>query len=194
MLIVRCQENVMEIRSGRKSVMRRYGFRSSGNINHARYDHKQRAREIHVVCPKCSHMAIAIDMEASPDREIVGDLDQSWKASPFDVTCTNCNYQAQGLSYADLPEPFHQVWIGREILWAYNWRHLDLIIKVLGNKPIVGHPFRFFSTYVHGAWKKNPKAWLLAVQEHVAQNDARHLFASRYHRSKLAPNSAHRMC
>ncbi|MBD9425480.1 hypothetical protein IB232_09135 [Pseudomonas sp. PDM15] len=174
----------MEIRSGKKSVEKRYGFRSSGNVNHARYDHKQRAREIHVLCPKCKHMAQAVDVEAALNQVIVGDLSPSWKSKPFTLACTKCSFTAEGLSYAELPKPYHYIEAKEDVLWAYNWRHLDMIKKALEGLSVAGHPYEFFATYIHGNWKKNSKFWLLGINEHVKQSDSRHQFSSKYHQLK----------
>ena len=174
----------MEIRSGKNSAEKRYGFRSSGNINHARYDHKQRAREIHVLCPECEHLAQAMDIEADPKRVIIGDLSPSWDGKPFTLACTKCNFTAESLSYAELPKPYHYIEVGKDFLWAYNWGHLDMIIKALEGLTVVGHPYEFFATYIHGNWKKNSKPWLLEINTHIKQSDSTHQFSSKYNQLK----------
>ena len=174
----------MEIRTGKKSVAKRYGFRSSGNINHLRYDHQRRAREIHVVCPECQHMAQAVDVVASPDQLIVADGSPSWDGKPFRVSCTKCSYAAEGLSYADLPDPYHHIEGDKDFLWAYNWSHLDMITRALEGQSIAGHPYEFFAAYIHNDWKKNSRLWLAAIRDHVRQSDSSHQFVSRYHHLK----------
>lgn len=178
------QKVLVKIRLGQKAVEKRYGLRSNGNVNHARYDHKQRAREIHVVCPSCAHMAVAIDMEAAPDRVLVGDMSRSWSGSPFSVACTHCAFEIAGLSYSDLPDPFHRMDRGKDTLWAYNWSHLGMIISELKGESISGHPYEFFSAYIHGSWKKAAGEWLTAISKHIVQADRQHEFSRRYHQTK----------
>lgn len=174
----------MKIRVGKKSVDKRYGFRISGNINHVRYDHKRRPREIHVICPKCNKMAIAIDAESDSKYEFVVDMSPSWKGSPFEVTCTNCIYKENDLSYFDIPEPYHCIYVDGKKLWAYNWKHLDLISKVLSEQNVENHLYNFYTTFIHGEWKKNSIKFIEAIKKHVAENDKLHEFSSSYFQSK----------
>ncbi len=174
----------MEIRKGKKGVGKRYGFRSSGNINHLRYDHVRRPIEIHVVCPKCNRMAIAVDFEAGMNHEFVGDMSPSWNGKPFEVWCTNCKFKASGLSYFDLPAPYHCIYFNGEKLWAYNWKHLDLIYKFLNGENTDNHEYSFYKTYIHGVWVKNRVKFIDAIRVHVAESDKLHEFASTYHKIK----------
>ncbi len=173
----------MEIRKGKKSVSDRYGFRRGGGINHKRYDHILRPREIHVVCPDCNKMAIAIDTEA-PKKEFVSDMHPSFKGKPFETKCTYCKYNEKELSYSELPDPYHCIHAEGHKLWAYNWKHLDLIFRVLTNQNIDTHVYAFYSTYIHGEWKKRKKAFSTAIQHHITKSDKLHEFASQYHQSK----------
>ncbi len=170
----------MEIRKGNKSVGKRYGFRSSGNINHVRYDHKQRAREIHVVCENCGHLAIAEDTFLKPEQILVGDMSRSWGGNPFSVNCMKCASFEEGLSYSELPEPYHRIYEKSDVLWAYNFGHLDMIETYLRGAYIEDHPYKFFYTYVHGSWKKNSDLWVKSIGEHLAETDEKHKFLHNY--------------
>lgn len=173
----------MEIRRGKRSVTRRYGFRSSGNINHKRYDHRQRPAIIHVICPRCGYMAIARDLK-SGNRVIVNDCQLSWNGKPFELKCTNCKHVEPDLSYFELPEPYHVIPIKGGVLWAYNWQHLDMIYKSLSNQSIKSHPYEFFATYIHGVWMKKASECVKAIKKHIQINDRKHRCASQYFFSK----------
>jgi hypothetical protein len=173
----------MKIRTGKKSVEKRYGFRSGGGINHVRYDHILRPRVINVTCPNCKKLAISIDIE-SDKREFVSHMGPSWNSKPFVIKCTSCKYENEKISYDELPEPFHQIYVNGEKLWAYNWKHLDFIYRVLTDQNEDNHIYSYFETYIHGNWKKNKTAFSKAIKAHIIENDKLHEFSSLYHQIK----------
>ena len=130
------------------------GFRISGNINHVRYDHRSRPTTIIIKCPSCNGKAIARDMICNGEYEFAGDMSPQWKNNPFSITCTECAFRASDLSYEQLSEPYYQFTGRGEILWAWNERHLDMILKFLKNQDIKGYKYEFYQTYIHGSWKK----------------------------------------
>lgn len=158
----------MEIRTGKSSVTGRYGFRSGGGINHVRYDHKLRPTKIDVVCPNCQELAVARDRISEEGSVFCGDMTKSWRGAPFDVVCTRCAYKSSGLSYAQLPPPYHQIYVYGERLWAWNSQHLNMIYLVLCGRDIKGHPYEWLATYIHGNWKKKSRKYIKAIELHVA--------------------------
>ncbi len=160
----------MEIRKGKYSVTRKYGFRRGGGINHARYDHKIRPTCIDVVCPKCGGIATAIDVIAKEGSLFSFDMSPSWEGNPFSVTCRRCDYKSTGLGYFDLPTPYHQVYVFGHRLWAWNQEHLHMIYLFLKGEDIQSHPYEWLATYIHGDWKKRARKFVKEIDHHVKTN------------------------
>ena len=144
------------------------GFDDSGGSTHIRYDHQRRPNLIHIKCPQCGGLALAKDQVSEGD-EFVGDLSQSWYESSFKITCTECPYRNDGVSYDGLTEPFHQFKGRGDVLWAYNSTHLDMIYKYLKNVSVKGHPYEFYQTYIHGDWKKYKETYIKEIDKHLSK-------------------------
>jgi hypothetical protein len=123
-------------------------------------------------------MAIAVDLESDFKCEFVVDMSPSWTGRSFQITCTLCRFKQNNLSYYDLPEPYHCLYVDYKKLWAYNWKHLDLIYKFLSGEKTENHLYEFYITFIHGAWKK--KKYINAIENHIAEIDKLHNFASAY--------------
>ena len=149
------------------SKMGKYGFRSGGNVNHIRYDHKSRPRKIDIVCPKCSKRAIAIDQKASAESELVSNLSAAWRNPRFKIVCTKCMYRASGVSYEQLSEPYHQIDGRGGILWAWNLEHLNMLHDFLIGQSISGNQYEFYSTYIHGSWKQHSKDYAKKIERWI---------------------------
>lgn len=94
--------------------------------------------EILVVCPKCQ--ACALILETEPDNKSL--------FAPRRLTCAQCGLTQswakhrirRGWSDQPVTDDFfhHPLWLqitfGRNILWAYNYQHLDLIERYVGAK------------------------------------------------------------
>lgn len=157
----------MEVRTGKNSVSKKYGFRRGGGLNHLRYDHKTRPTVIEVICPNCKQLAVASDTVSGTKNTFCADMSPGWEANSFDLVCTKCSYKTQGLSYFELPESFHQIYVFGEKLWAWNGRHLDMIRQSLLGADIREHAYAWLATYIHGAWKKKAKKFIAAIDAHL---------------------------
>ena len=160
----------MEIRTGKDSVAQRYGFRSGGGRNHVRYDHKIRPTSIDVICPNCQGLAVASDLISKEGSVLCVDMSASWNGKPFGVVCTKCTYKSSGSSYAELPPPFHQIYVFGRKLWAWNSGHLNMIYLFLGGADIREHPYARLATYIHGDWKKKSRKFIREIERHVEKS------------------------
>ncbi len=143
------------------------GFRMSGNRSHVRYDHRQRPTCIEVRCPTCQGLAVAKEPEFEEGLLVVGDTSPSWGQQRFQMICTECLYRAEGLGYGDLPEPFHQIEEGGDVLWAWNTDHLRMILRSLHGEDVRHDPYGFFETYIHGAWKQHRDRFIKKIESHL---------------------------
>jgi ribosomal protein S27E len=141
-----------------------------GGSSHVRYDHKRRPASLEIKCPSCNNRAIAQDNHAEEGYVSVGDLSPNWKDSSFAVKCLSCMYRAKNISYEELTEPFQQIVCRGEILWAWNLKHLEMIYLFLDNRNIKGHQYEFYSTYIHGDWKKFKDSYVKAIDTWLSQN------------------------
>jgi hypothetical protein len=161
----------MEIRTGKRSVLKKYGFRSGGGRNHVRYDHKCRPTHIDVLCPKCCGLAIATDTDAAPSSQFVNDSYPSWEKASFSVKCIKCLYLSQALTYFDIPKPFHEIYVYGDRLWAWNLTHLEMIYHYLNGDSVLDHSYEYFQTYIHGKWKKERLKFARAIAQHMATHN-----------------------
>jgi len=148
----------------------KFGSRSGGGSSHVRYDHLRRPIKIEILCPCCQKRAIASDDHANQDYVSVGDMSPNWEQSSFSVMCTSCMYRGKNVSYDELSEPFYQIKGRGEILWAWNLAHLEMIYLFLSAKNIKGHQYEFYSTYIHGDWKKYKSSYLKAIDSWLLKN------------------------
>jgi hypothetical protein len=149
----------------------KFGFRSGGGRNHIRYDHLRRPKKIEVVCPNCEKLAIALDIHANETFVSVGDMSPNWIESSFSVMCTSCMYREKAVPYEKLGEPFCQIEGRGDILWAWNLEHLEMIYLFLSNGNIKSHQYEFYSTYIHGDWKKYKDSYLKTIDTWLLQNN-----------------------
>jgi hypothetical protein len=140
------------------------GFFVGCGINHVRYDHKSRPTRIDIKCPRCNGLAMAKDID-NTKYEFVSDLAPTWDNSSFSVTCANCLYRKEKLSYGELAEPYYQIYGRGEVLWAWNRLHLDMLLKYLNGRDVKGHPYEFYQTYVHGDWKKYRESYIKGISK-----------------------------
>jgi hypothetical protein len=161
----------MEIRTGKLSVRKKYGFRSGGGLNHKRYDHKRRPTRIDVSCPNCGSLAIATDIEATANSIFTFDMGPSWEKASFSVKCTKCTYTKNGLDYFQIPKPFHEIYVYGERLWAWNLQHLNMIYRFLNDENIEEHAYASLQTYIHGKWKKGRLKFSKAISQHLSTHN-----------------------
>jgi len=94
------------------------------------------------------------------------DLAPSWQdGGRFSVACTHCLYRAQALVYDELTEPFYQVAGRGELLWAWNFSHLEMLFRFLSGEDVSQHPYAFYQTYVQGDWKRYRDSYLKGIRE-----------------------------
>lgn len=159
-------EGAMRIPTGSKT--RKYGFRLSGNLDHVRYDHRQRPTKLEIRCPKCDGRAVATDARYAQGHISTGDTSPHWRVPEFSVSCTGCAFRADRQSYDDLTEPFHQVAHNGETLWAWNFEHLCMIADLLKGRSAKGHPYEFYSTYIRRSWWKKRVVFSKLLTRHIA--------------------------
>ena len=154
----------MEMPNSRKP---RTSSRAGGGINHVRYDHQHRPTKIEIVCPSCRACAIATEPRHLRGELITSDLSVSWHQPEFSVSCTQCFYRKNDVSYAELTSPFHQVAVAGRTLWAWNLEHLQTIQRVLQGESIADDPYAFFATYIQRGWLQWRVRFTKEIQRHI---------------------------
>ncbi len=146
-----------------------------GALSHNRYAHEHRPTRIDVVCPGCGGCAVASDGEPSEELEVAVDggisnpyipAEQDYLDPPvWRIRCIDCLHRSESLRWGDLGEPFYQVTIRGETLWAWNEPHLRMLRSVLAGESVAGHPYERLATYVRGSWTKRAPEFLRQIDK-----------------------------
>ena len=120
--------------------------------SHVRYGHRCRARDLHVLCPRCGERALA---QKNSEREmgvLIGDLSGTWDLSDWRVQCDSCLYRSIDVAYEELPKFYYRVEARGVELWAWNRDHLAMLLMVLEDQSVENHPFGWLATYARREW------------------------------------------
>lgn len=128
---------------------------TSSGLTHVRYGHGCRARDLEVVCPRCSALAKAHKPSEKDESLVVGDLSPSWGLADWVVVCSGCPFRAANLRYRDLPPCYWCFDVGSISVWAWNRDHLVFIRRYLQDQAHRDDPFAWLGAYVPGEWKAN---------------------------------------
>ena len=133
--------------------------------SHARYDHRCRARDLHVRCPRCHGRALATKDSEQGQSVLISELAGTWDVADWQVRCDSCPYRTSGLAFEALPALFYRLAAGGVELWAYNRDHLEMLGRFLEGRDVDHHPYGWLDTYAHKDWltKKNRSALARAV-------------------------------
>ena len=71
------------------------------------------------------------------------------------------------MSHAELPEPYHEMYVFGYKLWAWNTGHLNTIYLYLRGVDVSSHPYASLATYIHGEWKKKSRKFVREIEHHV---------------------------
>jgi hypothetical protein len=159
--------------------------------SHVRYDHHNYVAFVHLVCPACQKRAIATlikDTGESYQGTLFGEMQyhelKSWK-----IVCESCPFRMEVpfakkiikekynnkfheaitsiAPYADLGEFYYK--LDSMNFWAYNFDHLDAIIKYLESTLDRDNPYEFIiSSYLRSDWKKNKEKLLKLIRRETS--------------------------
>ena len=123
---------------------------------HVMYDHFHFPRNLELKCPYCGAKSHA--KNTSVPESIEHFMDISIFIGIWEFKCINC-IKTQQLDWDELKEIalWNKIEIRNEIVWAWNSKHLDMIVKRLKNENIENHAWGFFATYINKNWLKNLK-------------------------------------
>lgn len=158
---------IMDIPNHRKPRTKR---RHGSGFGHLRYDHKRRPTKIEFVCPLCQSCAIAKEPAFDQGILFAGDTSAHWNQADFSARCPNCFYRAEGLTYQQLPEPFHQVSVAGRTLWAWNVEHLLMLADLLSGRPVAGNPYACLATYAHRGWLQWRAKFSTEITRHIKKH------------------------
>ncbi len=136
--------------------------------SHVRYDHRRRARDLHLRCPKCDDLAFAGKTSERNQGLLVHDLAGTWHLSDWQVQCTTCLYRIADCSYDALPDLYYRVSARGVELWAWNRDHLQMLHQLLSGEDVSAHSYGSLATYAHRDWLLKKKALAKAVEVALA--------------------------
>ncbi len=125
---------------------------------------------IEIRCPRCEGRAVAIEPSYEQGIKRVIDVYFENINPKWSVRCASCRYTATDVHYEDLTEPFNQVAIRGDTLWAWNQEHLFMIRDFLAGKSIKGNPYEWFATYVRGTWMRRRVLFIKEIDKFLKQN------------------------
>jgi len=158
----------MDIPNKRKP---RFNSMHGSGYSHVRYDHKFRPTKIEFICPLCQSRVIAKQPAFGEGYLFAGDTSMHWDKADFSARCTNCFYRAEGLSYRQLPEPFHQVSVAGRTLWAWNTEHLLMLADLLAGRSVAGDPYACLATYAHRGWLQWRARFSSEIVRHIQKQN-----------------------
>ena len=142
--------------------------------SHVRYDHRSRARILHVACPRCQRRAEAKKESELEKGNVIGDTEGTWELSDWSIVCHACPFRQSSLAYEQLPDLFCRLDIRGIAIWAWNFDHLQMLLRLLNHESIDGDPYRWFATYAHGDWlrESNRSAIVKKLRQFLAEHDS----------------------
>ena len=115
---------------------------------HVKYGHKSYPSKVDLVCNSCNSILTA---KSNTDNDVY--LDISLHQKDWKLQCSKCTFR-QETDWDGLKQ--FKLWYKGDILsqevWAWNKKHLDLIIKVIKKENVSHHPLKHFATYLPGTW------------------------------------------
>ncbi len=73
-------------------------------------------------------------------------------------------HRAEEVDYEDLGEPYYQVEVEGDVLWAWNFRHLDMLFRLLSGESVENHEYGERAKFCRGSWLKNRERFARAIQ------------------------------
>ena len=124
---------------------------------HVIYDHFHFPRLLELKCSNCSSKSIATNENVPIEIEHfidIADFNRTWE-----YKCVTC-IKKQDLNWEELKafELWNKIEIGNETVWAWNAKHLELILMCLRKRSTKNHPWQYFVNYL-------PKKWLQKIKK-----------------------------
>ncbi len=115
---------------------------------HVRYDHYHYPREIDLLCPHCKNHSVAINENVPKEIEHFIDIANFEKI--WDFKCIYCikKYQVEWDDIQNM-DLWYKINLKGVLIWAWNSKHLDMIIKKLKKEDIKNHSWVFFESYLN---------------------------------------------
>ena len=134
---------------------------------HTHYGHKHRPVLLHVICPTCSHEAMAFKLSEKGLGEHIMDLSGTMEIDDWQVRCSHCGNLKKNISYTSLPPLYYRTQARHQEIWGWNRDHFLMLLKVMEGKSLAGDKYAFFKNYVRGEWLRGSikKALAKAMRE-----------------------------
>ncbi len=124
---------------------------------HIKYDHFHFPRLLELKCSSCNSKSIATNESVPLEIEHfidIADFNRTWK-----YKCVTC-IKKQDLNWEELKafELWNKIEIRNETVWAWNSKHLELILMSLRKENTKSHQWQYFVNYL-------PKKWLQKIKK-----------------------------
>ena len=146
---------------------RRSGGKHGSGITHVRYGHNHRPTQIHVRCPRCGSLALALKPSESDMGIATGDVSGTWHLADWTVACSRCPLRLAGLAYESLPPLFFEI----DGIFAWNRDHLHFLSLHISGHDTAQHPYRFFTTYIRGEWLRDKNRTIKLIRRLIKQEN-----------------------